>query len=266
MRRKHRKIKKHYTIAVTSDYSVKKSKFYRSRFNIFRVSLVTTILVVLIGVGLTAFEFYELNQVESKLMVLRGIINEQSDMIETLGNEKAELTSQNEILSNSVAMALKEKEEEEAESAKRHIPSGFPLTGAAVIVDISVMDEPEEEPAGYFNYDVGDKYTTEPDKVVEENPIAVFEMSGASDVVSTAEGQVVAITEDEIFTRCITIDHGNGYFTIYRNAADPKVTIGDEVVKGTILFVGGEDNIYMGYQITYNGEYMDPMQVMAIDG
>jgi len=265
-KRKHRKIKKHYTIAVTSDYSVDKTRFYRSRFNIFRVSLVTTLLIVILGVGLTAFEFYELDQMNSKVKVFRDIISEQESIIKDLGDEKAELTSQNQILNNTVAMALAEQEKQDAEDAAKHLPTGFPLTGSATIVDISVMDEPEEKPAGYFNYDVGDKYTTEGTKVVEENPIAVFEMSSISDVVATADGRVIAVTDDDIFTRCVMIDHGNGYITIYRNNADAKVNVGDEIVKGAILFVGGDKNIYLGYQITYDGEYVDPMDVIAIDG
>ncbi len=266
MARKHRKIKKHYTIAVTSDYSVDKTKYYRSRFNLFRSSLIVTILVVIIGIGLTAFEFYELNQMESKLRVLKDIISEQDEMLLSLGNEKAELTSQVQVLNNTVAMALAEQEKEEEEDALRHLPSGFPLTGSAAIVDISVMDEQNQEPAGYFNYDVGNKYIVEPTHVTEENPIAVFEMSSSSDVVATASGTVIAISEDEIFNRCVMIDHGNGYVTIYRNNADAKVSLGDEVVKGTIIFVGGDANIYLGYQITYEGEYVEPMQVIAIDG
>ena len=266
MIRKKRKIKKHYTIAVTSDYSVDKTKFYRSRFNIFRLSVWTMILVLILGAGLMAFEFYEVNKMESKLAVFRDIINEQDEIINTLGSEKAELAAQNQILNNTVAMAVMEKEKEEEESALRHLPSGFPLTGSAAIRDISVMDEPEEKQAGYFNYDVGDKYTTGGSKAVEENPIVVFEMSTVSDVVSTAEGRVIAISDDEVFTRCVKIDHGNGYITIYRNNADPKVSVGDEVVRGTIIYVGGDDNIYLGYQVTYNDEYVDPMDVIDIDG
>ena len=266
MIKKKRKIKKHYTIAVTSDYSVDKTKFYRSRFNILRFSVWSMIVVLILGVGLVVFELYEVDKMESKLAVFREIINEQDEIINELGAEKAELSAQNEILNNTVAMAVMEKEKEEEEYAKRHIPSGFPLTGSAMIRDISVMDEPEEELAGYFNYDVGDKYNAGGSKAVEENPITVFEMSTVSDVVSTADGRVVSITDDEIFTRCVKIDHGNGYVTIYRNNSDPKVTVGDEVVRGAILFVGGEDNIYLGYQVTYEDEYMDPMDVINIDG
>ena len=119
MIRKKRKIRKHYTIAVTSDYSVDKTKFYRSRFNIFKLSVWTMVIVLILGVGLMAFELYEVNNMESKLAVLRDIINEQDEIIDTLGNEKAELSSQNQILNNTVAMALREKEKEEEEEKER---------------------------------------------------------------------------------------------------------------------------------------------------
>ncbi len=266
MAKKKRRIKKHYTIAVTSDNSVEKTKYYRSRFNIFKVSTLTTVLIVIIGVCLTAFEFHEINQMNSKLKELKDIISEQDAMITELKNDKAELTSRNEILDNTIAMTLEEQEKVKEEDDKKHLPTGFPLTGSAKVVDISVMDEPEEELAGHFNYDVGDAYTTESEKAVEENPIAVFEMSTISDVVATASGTVISVGEDDIFTRCVTIDHGNGYVTIYRNNQDAKVSVGDEVVKGTILFVGGDSNIYLGYQITYEGEYVDPFDVISIEG
>lgn len=265
MSKKKRKIKKHYTIAVTSDYSVDKTRYYRSRVDMFRFSLVTTFLVVLLGVGLTAFEFYELGQMESKLMILRGIISEQEGIIDELGNQKAELTSQNQVLNNTVAMAMAEKDKAEEEDAKRHLPSALPISGSAAIVDISVMDEEEEDLAGYFTYDA-DVYTPKKAIDIEPNPISVFELSSASDVVAAADGNVIAITDDELFTRSVTIDHGNGYITVYRNNSDPKVSVGDDVVRGAILFVGGEDNIYLGYQIKYQDEYLDPMQVIAIDG
>lgn len=266
MRKKQRKIRKHYTITVTSDYSVDKTKSYRSRFNVFKVSTIVTIFTVLLGVGLTIFEFYELGTMESKLSMLRGIIDDQEQIITELGREKAELSSQNQILNSTVAKAMAEKEKAKEEDEKRHFPTAFPLTGAAIIRDISVMDEPEDQLVGYFNYDVGNKYSTGGKKAVEENPIAVFEMSSSSDVVATADGRVIAIKEDEIFKRQVLVDHGNGYITIYRNQSDPKVSIGDEIVRGTIIFIGGEENIYLGYQIKYQEEYVDPMQIMVIQG
>ncbi len=265
MKRRRRKIQKHYTITVTSDYAADKTKSYRSRFNIFRVTTVTTVLTVLMAVALTAYEFYALDKVETNLSMLKSAVSEQETVIKELGREKAELTSENEVLNGMVARTIAEKEREAAEYAKKHLPTGFPVTGATIMVDISVMDEPGEELPGYFNYDVGDKYDTGAKKAVEENPIIVFEMSAASDAVATADGKVIAINDDEVFNKSVLVDHGNGYVSIYRNQSEPKVMVGDEVVKGAIIFVGGIDNVYLGYQMKYRNAYIDPMQIMAID-
>ncbi len=247
-KKKHRK--KYFTISVTSDYSVDKTKYYKSRFNLFKVSMVTTILVVIIGIGLTAFEFYELAQMESKLRVFRSIISEQEDIIADLGDAKAELEKQNEILNNSVAQAKAESDKAEEENQARHLPSFFPLTGSALISNVDTKTGTDEE--------TGEEIVTE---ITTE-----FAMSGASDVVATADGVVTAVKENSTYGRLVQIDHQNGYVTIYMNDSDPKVNLGDEVVRGAIIFVGGSSNDTLGYQIIYEGEYIDPMQIIAVDG
>lgn len=264
MAKKRRKIKKHYTIAVTSDYSGDKTKYYRSRFNLFKVMLRTMFLVVLIGIGLTVFEFYELEQMDSKVRVFKEIIAEQENLIDRLGQEKAELTSQNQILNNTVAMSLKEEEEAAAEYASRHLPSGFPLSGSATIQDEEVyFAEEMDETTAYFEAILAETETEEP--VVKE-PSTLFVMTEISDVVATADGNVIAILTDDVYGQSVLIDHGNGYVTIYKNNSEAKVHVGDEVVRGSIIFVGGASNDYLGYQITYEDVYIDPLQIIAING
>ena len=41
---------------------------------------------------------------------------------------------------------------------------------------------------------------------------------------------------------------------------------GDELVRGSILYVIGEENAELGYQIMYNEKYMEPMELINIDG
>ena len=41
---------------------------------------------------------------------------------------------------------------------------------------------------------------------------------------------------------------------------------GDEVVRGAILYVIGEDNTELGYEIMYDDKYIDPMELINIDG
>jgi murein DD-endopeptidase MepM/ murein hydrolase activator NlpD len=64
----------------------------------------------------------------------------------------------------------------------------------------------------------------------------------------------------------IIIDHGNGYRSIYRNAGKVLVKEGEVLGKGYILFSIGKDNTDLGYQITQDEEYIDPMTIINIDG
>ena len=69
----------------------------------------------------------------------------------------------------------------------------------------------------------------------------------------------------------IHIDHGNGYITIYRSGTTPKVDVGDEVTRGTLLFEMKEDEDNeladkMAYQVTLDGEYVVPTEVLEING
>ena len=54
--------------------------------------------------------------------------------------------------------------------------------------------------------------------------------------------------------------------SIYKNSAEPKVNVGDEVVRGAIIFVGGEENNYLEYQLMQDGVFIEPMDIMDIEG
>lgn len=241
MKKRKRRIKKHYTVSVTSDYSSFKTKYYRSRFNIFKVCINSMIIAVLVAAAITAFEFIQIRRIEKDIVTFREIISEQKDMIDELHAQKAELQSQNEVLNATIGIKTVEAQEEERIMEEKHYPNSFPLTGSASYV------EQDTEAENYV-------------------PIAVFEMSDISDVVSAADGVVTMVREDTNYGTFISIDHGNGYVSIYRNAGEPKVMEGDEVVRGYILFIGGGDGSLLGYQITKDGEYIDPMTIIDING
>lgn len=90
--------------------------------------------------------------------------------------------------------------------------------------------------------------------------------SEGSSVIAAADGRIISITTDSGYLHCIKIDHGNGYNSIYRNDGDVMVKEGDEVVRGAILYVTGEDSTELGYQIMYEDKYIDPMDLINIDG
>lgn len=226
---------------------------------------VTMVLVVILGVGLTTFEFYELNLMESKLKVFRDIISEQEQIISDLGVEKADLESLNQVLNNTVARNIKEDEEAAAVEAERHSPKAFPLTGSAYIGDPEeFFAEEMDATTAYFEAILAQ--TEKEQAIADAEPMVLFVMSDISDVVSVADGKVIDVCDDTVYGKCVKVDHGNGYVTIYKNNSDPKVYVGDEIVRGAILFVGGEENNYLCYQVTYNDTFIDPMHIIDING
>ena len=75
----------------------------------------------------------------------------------------------------------------------------------------------------------------------------------------------MTVTSDAKFGHIVSIDHGNGYISIYRNEGSPVVSEGDTVDRGDLLYVVNK-NITLGYQIQKDEQYVDPEEVMDIKG
>lgn len=175
---------------------------------------------------------------------LQKLNHEQAVRIEELEAENADLTALREeltdkvtILSDTINQKVEEEEALEEAKAQAHMPVGFPMSSSA-----SLEEADTEEPMVKLNGAEGNS------------------------VIASADGTVISITTDTSYLHCIKIDHGNGYVSIYRNDGEAMVKEGDEVVRGAILYVIGEENTELGYQITYDERYMDPMELINIDG
>ena len=168
----------------------------------------------------------------------------QREEITELTEENADLISLREelsdkvtILSDTINQKVEEEEAMEQERAQAHMPVGFPMSSSASLEEVD-----------------------------GENPMVKLNGSEGSSIIASAEGTVISITTDSGYLHCIKIDHGNGYQSIYRNDGDPMIKEGDEVVRGAILYVIGEENTVLGYQIMYDEKYIDPMELINIDG
>ena len=243
MAKRHKK-KRVYTISVTSDISGDRPKYYRSRINIFRVCIIITFLATAAGVLTAYLSYSHMNEMEATVKALKEIVSTQEQTVTKLENENAALISRNEILSITVGKQQVENEEQEEIKKERAIPNGFPLT------DSGEIEEQDEETTSSEDY----------------LPIVIFDMSDAADVVAAGDGIVSSVHEDSVYGNCVVIDHGNGYFTYYRNAAVPKVNEGEEITGGTIIYVGGLEDNKLGYQMTKDGEYIDPLELISISG
>lgn len=168
---------------------------------------------------------------------------EEKDMAILL-EENIQLQSQVEVLedkldvlSQTVNQKAQDAQELEQMLLEQSMPTGFPLTGSASM-----------------------------EEFLEGDPLCVFTAEEDILVVATASGTVSSIEEDAEYGHKITVDHGNGYKTIYRNQGDTKVNIGDSVVKGTTLYIIGTENTRLGYQMMKDDAYINPMEVLSISG
>lgn len=185
---------------------------------------------------LTAHVLEASNKIETLSLELEEVTEER----DLLADENEELKEKVSILSDTVNSKVKQEEEREAEMAKVYIPTGFPLQGTAA-----------------YN----EEKTT-----LDGQPIAEFEAGQGTSVIATAQGTVSSIAGDASAGYIVMVDHGNGYFSVYRNDSKPKVEVGEEVNTSTKIFVIESGSETLGYQIIQENEYIDPLSLMEIYG
>lgn len=193
---------------------------------------------------------------------VRSVNRSQAAKIEQLLKEKETLETENEelvdkvaVLSETINQKVKLEEQEKAEIAQMSIPDGFPLTGAATIqesendADEGAQDEREE---------------IQPEEKAE--PIMVFIGTTGNMVVASGNGVVTSVEADTEYGNKVVIDHGNGYQSIYKNPGEVRVKSGDEVVRGATLFIIEGGNTELGYQIIKDESYINPEEMVEING
>lgn len=237
MQTKRHKRKTNHVVIVTSDAVDANVKQYKIRPWILQVIIL--ILCIIIG-ALIGYFFYE----EKLWAVARQRSSKQQETVKQLENEKQALESeidglndQIQILSDTVNQKVQNESELTALLEGQSLPTEFPLTGSASMQEAT-----------------------------EGDPMCVFTASVGTMVVATASGTVISVNDDADYGHNVWIDHGNGYVTIYRNKGDVTVKQGDAVVQGMTLFVIGEDNVTLGYQMRKDDAYITPMEMLAISG
>lgn len=244
MQRKKHKRKMSHVVIVTSDAVDASVKQFRIRP--WMLQTVIFVLCVIIGllIGVLIYEgqiwdAVSRSNIEKQETILqleeeKLVLNDEKEALET---QIAELNDKIQILSDTVNEKVQSENELVAQLEKQSLPTEFPLNGSASM-----------------------------EEVTEGDPVCVFNASVGITVVATARGTVSAVNDDSEYGHNVWIDHGNGYITIYRNQGDAMVKKGDTVAQGTTLFMIGEDNAKLGYQMLKDGAYINPMDMLAISG
>lgn len=241
--KKHKRKTSHVVI-VTSDAVDGEIKQFKIKPWMRQVMISVFCIVVGALVGYGMFEAQLWDVAVQQNTELREAMKGLEEDKKVLENEKKELQNQIEglneeilVLSETVNQKVQSENELTAVLEAQHLPTVFPLNGSASMQEMT-----------------------------EGNPMCVFTASAGIMVVATGSGTVMAVNDDSEYGHNVWIDHGNGYVTIYRNKGDVIVKQGDEVVQGTTLFIIGENNTALGYQMMKDNTYISPMEMLAISG
>lgn len=252
MEAKRQSGKNDHVVIVTSEAEGAKVK--KIRIKRWNVVVAVFVLCVLIGVILGYF-FNEgrirmnanekINAYKKEAEELALTLEEErtiyesgiAELTQEYDKEIADLNNKLTILSDTVNLYTAEVQQLTDELSRYTKPTLLPLTGSATI---EVPDE--------------------------EEPKCVFYATDGALIIATANGVVSELVEDSELGYRVVIEHEDGYQTVYYNAGEPKVKLGDEVRQGATIFVIETINSKLVYQIMVNGVFENPMDIMQISG
>lgn len=248
MSSKRHKRKVGYTIMIVSDSAHTNQKKFHINTGI--LSIVAFVLLVVV-----------VCYAEYTTILMHGA-TERSEtyagQIAALQTENEQLKLENEDLQKQVAnlnQTLSQKEvqvqsqEKDSQDAQEeeNMPRGFPVSGAAQIKEAAAEGDTGMQPN-------------------EDWKEVIFIAAAQTSVVAAGAGTVVGVAEAGDEPAGISIDHGGGYISNYRNMGTPKVEPGAAVEQGTVLFEIEENNMEIGYSITKDGAFLEPMEIIEIKG
>lgn len=242
-RKKHKA--NHYVITI-SDHPCAKTHSRRLPHGMRRLiftAVTCVVLVVAAFVGLQNYNTTLLQERETSYLMT----------IEKLDEEIRTLAAENEVLNDKI-LILSETVNEKAGMVQaieeRSIPTGFPLSVAADIVekvdDVEVNGE------------------------IDSRPVLEFTAPEGTFVVAAGDGVVSMVAEEIYYGWEVKVDHGNGYVTSYRTNVEPIVKVGDELARGGLLFemkeAEDDETPKLGYQMIFEEKYINPMELLEING
>ena len=186
------------------------------------------------------------------LMVATGyymisVVNEKNQEIEELTAKIEALGSEKDEIQVSLDEKIMAEQKREANEALLYVPNNYPVTGASSVVEKEVVVALDAVSTSI-------------------RPMAIFTGSEGAMVVSAGSGTVLNVEQDANYGFKLTVDHGNGYISLYYNGGNPLVKKGDLVTKDTVLFEIGSFNTGVAFQIIENGTYISPLSIIEIQG
>lgn len=243
-KRKKRKHKPNYYILVVNDNPNSSVKSHRLTYGSMFFWRIIISVIVLFLAGFVGYVNFNSSVLSEQNRTLKR-------KIDVLTEENSRLSTENTTLSDKISIlseTVNQKVEVVAQIEEKSIPTGYPLS------DTASIEEKDEE-----------LYL---DGETIKRPMMEFTASDGTYVVASGDGIVSLVKEEATYGWEVQIDHGNGYITSYRSNTEPKVKQGDEIPRSGLIFEmhSDDDPPVMAYQVILDEQYIDPKEVLEING
>lgn len=241
MKRKGHKHKESFSILMISNTGQRSKQLHISRA-VLKV-LVAFVVLIVAADGLMGWMVYNSYSKGSEEESLRAQLAASQELVRQLEEEKLTLGAENTALrqeNESIANASAETETESDTDTDEDIPRRYPASGRSTVV------------ASYS----------------EEMPYLSINVNMGGIIVAAGSGTVIQVTSDDTYPVIIEIEHDKGYRTRYmcHQATEVSATEGAQVESGDTLFTIMADDTQLDYQITYDGNPIDPLTVIEAKG
>lgn len=242
MQRKIRHRKTSYTVMIASDSARHGVKRYHFHVGAVRIAVFAAFVLLVVNVCYVVYSSITLSDAGVRNKKQAEQILQLKEESEKLAKENTSLSDKNSILSTAINEKVEAEKTKEAEEEALRNPNGFPLSGSAQVK------------------------TKEEGAAPETQTELLFEAAAGVNIIASGSGTVIGVDTDAEYGYVVRIDHGNGYVSVYRNAGSPLVKVDGKVLKGAVLFVVGENNTVLSYQIEKDGTAIAPMDMLEING
>lgn len=245
MKYQRHKRKESFSILLVSHTSGSSRQLHFSQ-TVLRLLLILT----LIFCALLGWLIWQLSSAKRVQRSLQSQLNSQLEITRQLESEKESLTNEKKALekknmdmliaAGNAAADTDDTETEAEPEASSSFPGLYPSSETGMIIDIFS----EERPYLSINTHIEDR------------------------IIAAGDGTVVAISSDDTYPIIIEIEHESGHRTRYmcRQDADKNAEIGAKVLAGDTLITITADNTQLDYQVVFEGEVIDPFNVIDAKG
>ena len=99
-----------------------------------------------------------------------------------------------------------------------------------------------------------------------EHPGLDIAIPADSYIRASGAGVVVDVGDDAVYGRFVTLDHGDGYRTLYAHASQTLVELGHRVRRNEVIALSGSTGRstapHLHFEILLNGEAVDPLTMV----